>query len=150
MILIISVTGCYTVIWDPSQPQLPRAENNNEDTGFYADPYYGQYAYFYDSPWWYDISFNSSEKNNTTRDGNSDISTLRNTGNGRGTATRSIWELFTAPPSRSSQSGSLEKQNTGSSNTGTTTRSTERSSSSNKVRNNDGSRKTDKDKGRGR
>lgn len=150
LLLTFSITGCYTVIWDPSQPQLPERNNNGVYEGYYSDPYYGDYAYYYDSPWWFDISINSIKTENTDRDGNTNISTIRNIGDGRGTATRNIWNLFTDPASRSSQSGTINKNNTGNTNTKTSTRSDDRSSGSNNVRNNNGTRSTDKDKDKGR
>lgn len=147
LLLTFSLTGCYTVIWDPSQPQLPRSSNNEETGGYYSDPYYGGYAYYYDSAWWFDISLNASGEATVSRDGNTDISKIRNLDGGRGTAVRNIWNLFTNPPSRSSQSGSINKSNTSTNNS---SRSGNSSDGSNKVRNSNGSRNTDKDKGRSR
>lgn len=147
ILLTISLTGCYTVIWDPSQPQLPESNNNQEAEGFYPDPYYGDYSYYYDSPWWFDISLTPPGGKAVSRDGNTDISRLRDTGNGRGQTIRNIWNLFTDPPSRGTQNGSINKSNTSTNNS---SRSGNSSDGSNKVRNSNGSRNTDKDKGRSR
>ncbi len=149
-LLTFSITGCYTVIWDPSQPQLPDNQNSDINTGFYSDPYFGGYAYYYDSPWWFDLSLPTTNGNDVNRDGNINISSLRNIGNGRGSVTRTIWNLFTDPASRSSQSGSVNKGSTGNTGTTTSTQSDNRSSDSKSLRNNNGSRKTDKDRGRSR
>jgi len=149
-LLTFSITGCYTVIWDPSQPQMPNNETSDNSTGFYSDPYFGGYAYYYDSPWWFDISLPTTNGSDVNRDENTNISSLRNIGNGRGSAARTIWNLFTNPASRSSQSGSVNKGSTGNTGTTTSAQSGDRSSDSKSLRNNNGSRKTDKDRGRSR
>ena len=156
LMLTFTLTGCYTVIWDPSHPQLPNRDNTantDEYSGYYADSYYGGYAYFYDSPWWYDITLPmapSDISSGTTRAQNPDITNIRSTDNGRGSATRQLWEILN-PPSRNSQTGTVSKGTTNSTPTTTTsTGSDTRSSSTTNVRNNNGTRSTEKDKGRGR
>lgn len=47
-ILLMTLTGCYTVIWMPTD-EMPKSYNKNE---FYNQSYYGEYYEYYDTPWW--------------------------------------------------------------------------------------------------
>ena len=39
-------TGCYTVVWDPSQ-EFPSDQTSNDTSEFYDTDYYGGYYGFY-------------------------------------------------------------------------------------------------------
>lgn len=163
--LFLNITGCYTVIWSPGM-DFPTAEktndyNPNDTTGYYSgsdnngdfyysEPYYGHYAGYYNIPWWYSIPpptvSNSNNKNNskTATNRSSDVSPIRNSGDGRGSSDRNTGEIINTPPVTVSGSGSTSS--------GTTTTSTDpkktdsgsdnsrQSTSSGSVRNNDGNR----------
>jgi hypothetical protein len=152
-ILILTVTisfgGCYTVLWSPEE-QLP-SENNNQI--YYSEPYYGDYNYYYDYPWWLrgprgyiapvetpsSTSQSIQRTSGTVRDNNGSRSTPEND--------RPI--VNTKPPSRSSQpkdnSGSASKTSSDN-NSGQQTRSSDNSRSSdgnNSARNNNGNRNSE-------
>ena len=155
LLMTILISGCYTVIWTPDQ-EFPNESNTEYDyDSYYPDYYYGGYYDFYDYPWWLTITPPSyiAPKDKNNRSDNSNVSTLRNTDNGRGTEERK--EILTTPPptrtenkkpsdssSSSSNSGNnrtnVESSNTNSGNNTSTRESS--NSNSNNVRNNDGSR----------
>ncbi len=149
VIVTLSLTGCYTIVWSPGS-EFP-TEDNSSTTVYYDDAYYGDYYFFYDSPWWWDITPPvSSTFLSGPRDENSNIETPRNSGE-RGTPGR---VLDVQPPSRNAtQSGTNSNGTSGNSgNTSSETRVNNTSSSSsdsgresssnsgNTVRNNEGGR----------
>jgi hypothetical protein len=141
-------SGCYTVIWTPEK-EFPNESNYLPyGSGYY---YYDEYYYYYDYPWWLEITPPSKTETKYERDRNSDISKIRNAGDGRGTDnTREI--LNTPPPTKSSDSGNNSNNNNSntsgsqtkervSTESGSNTQTRQSSNdSSNNVRNNDGSR----------
>ncbi len=155
-------TGCYTVIWDPSQ-EFPETENlYNSNSEFYGTDYYGGYINYYETPWWvgvpvyitYPGETDNSQTKNRNNERNSDTENIRNS-NGRGntdrnpefenTTTATITTtstrdgnsnnsniINTPPPTRDSNSGSSNNSSSSTSET--------RNSGSNETRNSSGSR----------
>jgi hypothetical protein len=148
--LILTVPGCYTVVWEPDM-EFPN-ENNSEYTteNYYDGGYYGSYDYFYNYPWW--LSLNPPTKEGITKQReNSSTGTLRNSGDGRnpGNGRNPGGILTPPPPTRDGSTGnttSNEGSNSGSSGETVktdTNRSNNSGNSSNPVRNNDGNRTSD-------
>jgi uncharacterized protein YceK len=48
VLLIISLSGCYTVVWLPNE-EMPKSYHRND---FYDYEYYGEYYDYYNTPWW--------------------------------------------------------------------------------------------------
>jgi hypothetical protein len=171
IILFLNITGCYTVIWSPGM-DFPTAEGTSEfnstDTTlyytgsdnygdpygdvYYSEPYYGHYANYYNTPWWYSINppagSNSHNKNNgkATANRNGDVTPIRNSGDGRGNSDRNsgTGDIITTPSVTVSGSGSTttgagtpvsepKKTDSGSDNS-------RQGTNSGSVRNNDGNR----------
>jgi hypothetical protein len=146
--LALTFTGCYTVVWNPSDDTFPGKDNNVEENAFYPEAYYGNYSDFYGSPWWYDITVPGYTISNKADNGNTVIRDL----GGRGERTRDIWNMnITDPPGKKAndQSNNLIRSNSNS-NTNTNSRSEANRSSqnSNNTRNDNGSRNTDNGRGR--
>jgi hypothetical protein len=155
LVTAISFGGCYTILWSP-QEQLP-SENNNQV--FYSEPYYGNYNYYYDYPWWITgrqlyitptpVPSQSPVINSTGTNSVRNANGTRNNPDNNGSIIR------TGTPSRNSESNdnSASKTNTttnsNSNNSGEQTRSSGNSRSNdgnNSARNNNGNR----DSGNGR
>lgn len=157
-------TGCYTIVWDPSQ-ELPSEETYSDDNGFYETEYYGGYGSYYETPWWvgaptYIMSPGTLIDKNTTKERNSDRTSgtenIRNV-DGRGNTDRDAGITTPVPTTTKSSSGSTSKttsttkdsgsDNNRSSNSSNTTSSSSsdsgRSSSGSDTRNNSGSRNSD-------
>lgn len=150
ILLMFALTGCYTVIWLPSD-EMPRTYYQND---FYDNEYYGEYYDYYSTPWWiinpiniYHPSKNLSEKKD--RDKNS--TNVRNeTGERviieRGGSNRNDYIPPITTISGNNQGSNSNSQNSGSSSTTTTTneesgRSKQNSSNdSNSIRNENGNR----------
>ena len=51
------LSGCYTVVWSPEDnfPTQSDYEQGYND-GYYNSPYYGDYGYYYNYPWWLNIT----------------------------------------------------------------------------------------------
>ncbi len=117
-LMMLSLTGCYTVVWTPDA-QLPSRESDSSgDGGYYNDYYYGDYYNYYDAPWWYNVNppaYNNQPAYN--RDTSRSMESLRNDNGGRGNTDR--LGIPQAPPSTRSASGS------GSGNNSSSTKSTE-------------------------
>lgn len=150
LLLAITFAGCYTVIWNPSDNTFPGKGNNIEENEFYPEAYYGNYSYFYGSPWWYNITVPGYTTSNKPDNGNTVIRDL----GGRGNRTGDIWNIITAAPPGSNatdQSNNLIRNN---SNPGTNTNTNSRSEAnrssqnSNNTRNDNGSRNTDNRRGK--
>ena len=150
ILMAATFAGCYTVVWNPSDNTFPGKDNNIEENEFYPEAYYGNYSYFYGSPWWYNITVPGYTTSNKPDNGNTVIRDL----GGRGDRTREIYGTITAnPPARNSndQSNNLIRSN---SNPGTNTNSNSRSEAnrssqnSNNTRNDNGSRNTDNGRGK--
>jgi len=154
-VLTFTLTGCYTIMWNPSENNFPTEENSNYENGFYAIEYYGDYSDFYGSPWWYNITppgyiYNNDQIIN-------DGTVIRNLG-GRGERTRVDWNILTTNPATknsSTQTRDLSRSNVNtstnsntSSNTSTRSESNRSSQSSTNSRNDNGSRNTDNGRGR--
>ena len=45
---LFGLTGCYTVLWLPSD-EMPKSYSQNE---FYNSEFYGKYYDYYSTPWW--------------------------------------------------------------------------------------------------
>lgn len=149
-ILIISVglSGCYTIVWTPKD-NFPTAKNSNsEDYGYYSSPYFGEYYYYYDYPWWYSIQ---PPAQTYVRDSNQGQETVRNGISGRGESSVRTGILQTPPPTISSpavssgstsstpkNSSSGNRVESTSSGNNNTSRST--NSNNNTLRNNNGGR----------
>lgn len=60
-----ALTGCYTVLWLPSD-EIPRSYSQNE---FYNSEFYGEYYDYYSTPWWIlnPINVYSPSKNISTK-----------------------------------------------------------------------------------
>lgn len=147
IVLTITLTGCYTVIWDPSENRFPTKDNSNYDEGYYASPYYGDYSGFYDYPWWFYITQPMTGVNdNQNLDPNGTVT--RDSGSGRGSVTRNPWTgIITGTPSRniSTPSGNVSKSSTNSTTRSETSRSSGGSTNS---RNGNGSRNSGNGRGR--
>ena len=149
IVISFFISGCYTVLWTPEE-ELPNESNYQPEPGYYIDDYY----YYYDYPWWLTVNHpvrNENSNSNYERDKNNNISTLRNTGDGRGTqGTRG--DILTPPPvskdnnsNGNSSSGNQSTEVRKNTNSGTTSNSSNagRQSSgnnSNSTRNSNGGR----------
>jgi hypothetical protein len=168
ILLFLNITGCYTVIWSPGMdfPTSDRTTDyNSTDTTdyytgsdnyidpnadvYYSEPYYGHYAGYYNTPWWYSVpppavSRNNKHNGKATVNNTGDVSPVRNSGDGRGSSDRNTGDIINNAPVSVSGSGS--------SSSGTTTTNTDpkktdsgsdnsrQGSNSGSVRNNDGNR----------
>ena len=147
-LLGMGLTGCYTVIWNPSENNFPTKEDTNNENGYYSNEYYGPYADFYGSPWWYNVTPPGYiDKSNPV---DKESGTIIRDAGGRGQQTRGLWNIITAePPARTSpRTTDVTKSSTNvNSNTGSTTstriESSRSSQSSTNTRNDNGSRNTD-------
>lgn len=156
-LITISLTGCYTVLWTPNDNFPTDNNSDNQDDGFYPETYYGDYAPYYTTPWWYTIT----PPNNPgyVRDTSRSENFIRNDNGGRGSEPRNV--LASPPPARieptnTGTTGSTNNSNTATNNSNSsngnrveTTKSGNNSSAragnsnNNTVRNNNGSRNTD-------
>ncbi len=144
--LLITIPGCYTVIWSPDMNFPTKDNSENTDYGYYQTPYY----YYYDYPWWYSLPsdfyqpYVEKNRNETTSGMRNNNGERNGSGNGNlpinyGTPTRSS-------STTTGNTSNPPANNSGSSRTNTTTKSSNdsRSSSNNstheKARNNDGGR----------
>lgn len=153
----LSLTGCYTIIWDPTEDVAPSGDYD-EESEFYEPGYFGGYGGFYESPWWvsnpvFIINTGSSdlpktkertnERDNGTgnfrNDGGRGNNDRRNPGSNDGNSGNII---NTPPPTRdsgsnnTSNSGSYNSNNNSSTSSGNETRS----SGTTNTRNNSGTR----------
>lgn len=143
------LTGCYTIVWDPTD-DIAHTENFDEESEFYEPGYFGGYGGFYESPWWVSspvfIITSSGSDSPTTKDRtngrNDGNESFRNDG-GRGNNDRNSGNTInTPPPTRDSgsnnttNSGSYNSNSNSNSSSGTQTRN----SGSNNTRNNSGTR----------
>lgn len=71
IILIITLTGCYTVAWNPGDNNFPTKDNTLKS----GDSLYAQTGYdFYDnSPWWWNIDPTIFDNNENTDIGDQDL-----------------------------------------------------------------------------
>ena len=159
------LTGCYTIVWSPSQ-ELPNEENYSDENDFYETEYYGNYGTYYETPWWvgapvYLISPGSSTESYKTRDGNSSnrssetTESFRNDGsrgntdrndiitNAPVTTTKSSGGSVTKESSSSSSDDNNRSSDNSSSKTTNDSSNNRSSSSSSDTRNNSGSRNSD-------
>lgn len=153
VLLVVSLNGCYTVIWTPEQKITPTEEMIN---GYYSGPVYEPYYYYYERPWWYDVDMpyydevynnqlKEEERNRTT-------GSLRNNDGGRDGGGREIKRTDPVSTGGYNNTGSSTGSSNTSSGTNTrtesTTKSNERSGSDNKgsLRNNDSGRNSSGDK----
>ncbi len=155
-------SGCYTIVWDPSQ-EFPQEVSSSDGNEFYGTDYYGGYGGFYETPWWaevpvYIIAPNGPSDKNQTKERKgvrtSDTQNIRNEG-GRGNTdsrdtgstntnssnTNNTNIINTPPPTRDSGSSSDSGSTYKSGNTNSSSSSNDsRSSSSSDTRNSSGSR----------
>jgi hypothetical protein len=151
-----SFTGCYTIIWDPTEDVAPSG-NYDEESEFYEPGYFGGYGGFYESPWWvsnpvFIINTGGSDSPKTkdrTNGRDNGTGEFRNDG-GRGNNDRNPGSndgssgniINTPPPTRDSGSGNTS--NSGSYNSNSNSNSSSgnetRSSGTNNTRNNSGTR----------
>ncbi len=145
-LVTLGLNGCYTIIWSPDS-EFPTEDNSTTDI-YYGNPYYGDYYYFYDTPWWWDYSYTpvvTKQRENTATGSIRDL--------GRGQEPRVPVVIETAPPSRNADNGdtgTTGNKGNNSSSTETTVRSSsssnsgssdrQSSSSGSTVRNNNGGR----------
>lgn len=135
--LIIFLSGCYTVVWDPNT-QLPSENYQYNSYNFYAPDYYGDYYYYYGRPWWWSINIPSQTE---PYERSSEVNALRNNGDRQSGNDRNT--IKTDRPSvnsgNTSDKPSASKSNSG--NTNSTNRNSSSGSRDNSsIRNNDGSR----------
>ena len=147
-IIAVGLSGCYTIVWTPKD-NFPTAENSDyQDNGYYTNPYYGDYNYYYNYPWWYSMA---PPAQSYVRDQNQGQQNLRNGMEGRGNTSRTgilqtelpAYGTSSAatgasgtPINKDSSGNRIESKNTGTTNTARPTSST----NNNTLRNNDGSR----------
>ncbi|GIK21979.1 MAG: hypothetical protein HND40_04120 [Ignavibacteriota bacterium] len=110
----LTLTGCYTIVWDPTE-EISYTPGNNDESGFYENVHYGNFSDFYDTPWWisspvfigtYDGS-GTKTKDRTNNNRNDETNSFRNDG-GRGNNERnpgfnngnSGTTINTPPPTR--------------------------------------------------
>jgi hypothetical protein len=159
-------SGCYTMVWNPSQ-EFPSSENDSDSSEFYGTDYYGGYGGFYETPWWigvpiYDNYPASATDQNRTKERetnrSSDTQNIRNTG-GRGETTRDPGFINTPPvtqsgsgnsdgstkksPETRKDSGSTNSNSSSNNSNSSNSSNNSRSSSSSGSRDNSGSRNTD-------
>jgi hypothetical protein len=142
MILIIAVSfgGCYTILWQPDET-LPDESYNQI---YYSEPYYGDYNYYYDYPWWLTIGPPATITQPQNERG-SGATIIRNGGE-RNTQSGDRNIITTNPAGKSSSSSSTsssqsaEKRSSDSSTTQTRSSDNSRSDNSGSTRNNNGSR----------
>lgn len=100
----LNFTGCYTILWSPEDEFPSESSYSGYDDGYYSDPYYGGYSYYYEYPWWLSIVpptiSNQGENENTNR--SDDVRSVRNSGGRNSSNERST----TPTTSRSSGSSS--------------------------------------------
>lgn len=160
-LITVGLTGCYTVLWTPNDNFPTESNSDNQNDGFYSETYYGDYAPYYTTPWWYTITPPAYiSQSSYVRDTSRSAQFLRNSGGGRGSEPRNV--LATPPSARiepantgttGSPSNSDRTANTSGSSNGNrveTANSSNNPSSragntnnKNTVRNNNGSRNTD-------
>jgi hypothetical protein len=142
MILIIAITfgGCYTVLWQPEE-SLP---NESYNQIYYSEPYYGDYNYYYDYPWWLTIGppANITQPKNNERGSGATI--IRNGGE-RNTQSGERPIINTSSPTKSSSSDTSSQpaaKRSSDNNSSTQSRSSDnsRNDNSGSTRNNNGSR----------
>ncbi|MDY0083890.1 MAG: hypothetical protein RBR74_11970, partial [Ignavibacteriaceae bacterium] len=85
----LTMTGCYTIIWDPTA-EVSYSGDYDDESEFYGSTYYGNYGGFYESPWWisYPVFIGSGNVSGTTTKDrtngrNDETNSFRNDG-GRG------------------------------------------------------------------
>ncbi len=140
--LTLGITGCYTTVWNPNS-EFPTADNSYMNDGYYSD-YYGNYAYYYDTPWWYAIAPPAPVTvSNPNYQRGEDRNSLRNTGYDRGNEGRRPEVQRTDPVSTSTGSNS-SSTSTSSNGSRVTSQTENKSSSSNRdnksLRDNNGDR----------
>lgn len=156
-IISVSFTGCYTIVWNPSE-EFPDGQSYSQNSEFYDSEYYGSYGSFYETPWWIitpvyitpdNNSLDKSQIKYRTNNGvtnevrSTNTENMRNSG-GRGNTDRNV-DLNSTPPTTSSgnTSGTIIKTPppTRDSNSGNT-------DSVNKTSNTTGSSRSSSDSGR--
>ncbi len=150
-ILTVTLTGCYTVVWDPSQNGFPTKDNTNYDSGYYPVIDYGGYSGFYDSPWWFYISQPGTSTTNNNADPNGTVA--RNSGGGgRGSTVRDPWNgIISGIAGRNSStqsSGNVNKSSTGSTYSNSRSGTSGSNEGSTTSRNSNGSRNNGNGRGR--
>jgi hypothetical protein len=124
---------------------------SNQEADYYPVNDYGDYYYYYNTPWWY----SAIQAVQNAKDADVNAKPLRNTDSGRGTFTRDgsrttaetpeasipTVNTPTATPSASASSSSA-KDNSSTSSSNNSSSNNRNSNNSNPVRNNDGNRNT--------
>jgi len=152
-------TGCYTVIWDPSE-EFSEVEEESGNSEFYETDYYGEYGDYYGTPWWagifiYNDNNGGTNDQNVTKERNNERTAerekIRNSG-GRGNTDRNPGNSNNttttvtpppAPPTPTINTGSTSGSSSGSgssSSSNDNSSSTRSSSGSGDARNDSGSR----------
>ncbi len=141
------LSGCYTVVWSP-QDNFPTQSDYEQgyNDGYYNSPYYGNYGYYYNYPWWLNITPPAANAQPANRD--AAAGAVRNNNGGRGDTPRDRGEIINTPPpavnsggSTSGGNSSVEKSSSKSGSSASSGRNSSSSSSdSNNVRNNNGGR----------
>jgi hypothetical protein len=49
-------TGCHTVLWTPDYGVDGLSDQAEERARFYNERYYGDYSFYYETPWWAGLS----------------------------------------------------------------------------------------------
>ncbi|MDR3609911.1 MAG: hypothetical protein P4L27_05075 [Ignavibacteriaceae bacterium] len=167
--IFLNITGCYTIVWSPGM-DFPTSDNSGEyystdTTGYYNEsdnysnsnnddfyyaPYYGPYAPYYHTPWWYSVTPPTvsgpgyDNNSNTIVNRNGNANTLRNSGDGRGRNDRNTGDIINTPPVTVSSLGYTSGTTTTNSNSNKTNSNTttnpRQNTGAGSVRNNDGTR----------
>ena len=146
LLMFLTFGGCYTVLWSPEEPLPP--ENNSQI--YYSEPYYGEYNYYYDYPWWIigrqdyispaeGESASRSSTGSAARDNNG----FRTNPGNSGSIIRNDSPSRSSQPNDNSGTVSKTRDNNNSNNPGGQTRSSENSRTNegnNSARNNNGIR----------
>jgi len=126
----LTMTGCYTIIWDPTE-EASYSNNYDSTNEFYGEIYYGNYGEFYESPpWWFTNPVfigSGGESGTTTKDrtnGRKDETIIIRNDGGRGNNEReprissgdSGTIINTPPPTRNVGSGNTSETQTSNSN----------------------------------
>ncbi|NLH61617.1 MAG: hypothetical protein GX452_09460 [Ignavibacteriales bacterium] len=143
------LSGCYTVVWNPSL-EYPTEESYNYEDNYYDPEYYGDMSDYYYRPWWFSVVPPTISGGGLSPDknigGGERNSSIRNESGGRNTNSHGTGR-FTTPTVTDSEGKTTtgtnqntnvrENNSSGSSNTNS---SSGNSSTGRDVRNNDSNR----------
>ena len=78
------LSGCYTVVWNP-EDNFPTQTDYGQGyyDRYYNSPFYGDYGYYYNYPWWLNIAPPATNNQSNNRD-NASAGAVRNNNGERG------------------------------------------------------------------